>query len=1103
MKPDLLPAFSNWPAGGGETGALIRTHDWAATPLGPIDAWPVALRTLVDLVVHSPIPMLLMWGPELIQLYNDAYATICGPRHPRALGQPTHECWPEVRGFAEPLYARVFAGESVTLARQHLVLQRKGVDEDAWFDSSMSPAYDGAIQGVMATVIEVTDRERVAGDLQLNDERFRAFASASASVVYRMSPDWSEMHQLDGQGVLRDNALSTPDWMGSYVHPEDQPDMHAAIERAVRTRSPFELEHRAPRADGTLGWMRSRAVPLFDEHGAIREWFGAASDITEKKRAAEELRRADQRVAMALDAGAVAGTWYWDVVNDHFTADTRFARCFSLDPLAMRRGVKLAEVVQSIHPDDEARVAGLIGQALAQGGRYRAEYRVRQPDGRYRWIEANGHVAHDQAGRPVTFPGVLVDIEERKRGETRQAALLRLGDRLRLVDNAFEATAIASEIVGDVLGVARAGFGLIDPVAATVDIMPEWCADPGIASVAGLHHFAHYGSYLADLLRGDVVAIADVAHDPRTAATSAALHALDIGALLNVPLMGASGLAGVFLGHHVEPHTWTREEIDFVKGVADRLWAEITRADATQALRALNQRLERQVAETTTDRNRLWNLSQDIMLVARLDGRVMAVNPAWEETLGWTEQELLGAQLGGLIHPEDLPATIDAAAELAATGRLTAYFENRYRHRDGSYRWISWKASQDGELIAAVGRDVTQDKEHAATLLAIEEKLRHSQKMEAVGQLTGGLAHDFNNLLASIGGSLELLALRIKSGDLRELDRFTGIAQSSVRRAAALTHRLLAFSRRQPLDARPSDADRLVAGMLDLVRRTIGPAIVLEVSSEDGLWPILVDPNQLENALLNLCINARDAMPDGGRLRIAMENATVVAADAPRHDLEAGDYVLLSVSDTGTGMTAEVAAKAFDPFFTTKPIGQGTGLGLSMIYGFARQSGGTVLIDSAPGQGTTMRMYLPRCRDAAQRTAEPAVPAIRPVAAGASVLLVDDEAPLRAVMAEALERLGHAITTAGDAAGALRALDAGIPVDLLVTDIGLAGGMNGRQLAEAARAARPALKILFITGYAEARLVEHGSFDANTQVLIKPFELGVLAQRIADMTGQK
>ncbi|RZL89529.1 MAG: response regulator, partial [Variovorax sp.] len=300
------------------------------------------------------------------------------------------------------------------------------------------------------------------------------------------------------------------------------------------------------------------------------------------------------------------------------------------------------------------------------------------------------------------------------------------------------------------------------------------------------------------------------------------------------------------------------------------------------------------------------------------------------------------------------------------------------------------------------------------------------------------------------------------------------------------------------------DPAGLVDGMLDLVRRTIGPAIALEIAHAPGVWPILVDPNQLENALLNLCINARDAMPDGGRLRIALSNAVLDAGQAARSELAAGDYVLLNVSDSGTGMAPEVLAKAFDPFYTTKPIGQGTGLGLSMIYGFARQSGGHVSAESATGRGTAMHMLLPRHLGAAQAApaAPPAPTEACPATAAVRVLLVDDEAPLRGLMAEALSQQGHRVVQAGDAATALRLLGTGAPVDLMVTDIGLAGGMNGRQLAEAARLARPGLKVLFITGYAEARLVERGSFDPGTGLMVKPFQLDALARRVAQMAAQ-
>ena len=525
---------------------------------------------------------------------------------------------------------------------------------------------------------------------------------------------------------------------------------------------------------------------------------------------------------------------------------------------------------------------------------------------------------------------------------------------------------------------------------------------------------------------------------------------------------------------------------------------ELGRRQAAELAR-LNDDLERQVAERTADRNALWQLSADIMLRCRFDGVMVATNPAWLEVLGWEEKELLGTNLFDLLHPEDLEHTRQGAAASSEGARLNR-FENRYRHRDGTYRWISWSTRPAEGLINAVGRDVTFEKEQAATLARTEEALRQSQKMEAVGQLTGGLAHEFNNLLAGISGSLELMATRMAQGRLTELDRYMGAAQGASKRAAALTHRLLAFSRRQTLDPRPTDVNRLVSGMEDLVRRTVGPGIGVEAVAASGLWPTLVDPPQLENALLNLCINARDAMPDGGRLTIETGNRQMDRRAAAEHDIAPGQYISLCVSDTGSGMTPDVVAKAFDPFFTTKPIGQGTGLGLSMIYGFARQSGGHVRIYSEPGQGSTICIYLPRL--AGQADMQEPLPELAdaPRAVdGETVLIVDDEPTVRMLVTEVLGELGYSAAEAADGPSGLRVLRSDVRIDLLVTDVGLPGGMNGRQMADAARETRPGLKVLFITGYAENAAVGNGNLAPGMEVLTKPFAMEALATRIKEM----
>ncbi len=409
-------------------------------------------------------------------------------------------------------------------------------------------------------------------------------------------------------------------------------------------------------------------------------------------------------------------------------------------------------------------------------------------------------------------------------------------------------------------------------------------------------------------------------------------------------------------------------------------------------------------------------------------------------------------------------------------------------------------AGPDGDrLIAASLRDVTEAEKR-------EEQLRQSQKMEAVGQLTGGLAHDFNNLLTGITGSLELLRTRIAQNRIGELDRYLDIAQTAADRAAALTHRLLAFSRRQTLDPRSTEVDRVVAGMEELIRRTMGPEIGIEATVEVGLWATLVDANQLENALLNLCINARDAMPSGGRLAIAVSNVvveTITSASAesaalvdPSGDLPPGNYVRLRVTDNGAGMTPDVMARAFDPFFTTKPIGQGTGLGLSMTYGFVRQSGGHVQIVSVPGEGTAISLYLPR-HHALPADAVPALVADPGTATrGETVLVVDDEQAIRTIAVEVLEELGYRTLEAEDAAGGLALLQSNARIDLLVSDVGLPNGMNGRQLADAARLLRPGLNVLFITGYAESTVLGQGGLPHGMQVLTKPFTMDRLTSRV-------
>ena len=480
-------------------------------------------------------------------------------------------------------------------------------------------------------------------------------------------------------------------------------------------------------------------------------------------------------------------------------------------------------------------------------------------------------------------------------------------------------------------------------------------------------------------------------------------------------------------------------------------------------------------------------------------GYLASFNPAWSRTLGWSEAELLNRTSEWLEHPDDDGITRAEVKKLGA-GETTIRFESRFRHKDGSYRWLSWMGVSDKDRNYAVARDVTAEKAAAERLKVTEDALLQSRKMEAVGQLTGGIAHDFNNLLTGIVGSLDLMRTRLAQGRTENVTRYIDAAMTSANRAAALTHRLLAFARRQPLIPKGVDANALVVSLEDLLRRTIGEAIDLRVLASDNLWTTLCDPNQLESALLNLTINARDAMPDGGKLTITTANARVGEVHAEAPALAPGDYIRIEVADTGTGMSAEVVARAFDPFFTTKPIGQGTGLGLSMIYGFARQSNGHVLIESKPGRGTAIKLYLPRHKGHAAAEHAASIEADEHAATGETVLVVEDEPVVRGVIVEMLQDQGYRTLEATDGPSGLRILRTEKRIDLLITDVGLPG-MNGRQLADQARESRADLKILFITGYAESVAIADGFLQPGMEMITKPFDLDNLSRRVRAMVS--
>jgi PAS domain S-box-containing protein len=628
---------------------------------------------------------------------------------------------------------------------------------------------------------------------------------------------------------------------------------------------------------------------------------------------------------------------------------------------------------------------------------------------------------------------------------------------------------------------------------------------------------AQFGAFDPTFRGEHVVRIDDVLAHPDYG-KSAPFHGMPEGHLpvrsyLAVPVIGLEGKVhgGLFFGHST-PGTFTHRDELMVGGIAAQASIAMENAhlfreseQAQQQLQQLNEELEARVAERTNDLRRSELQFRELVsavidyaiYMLDVDGHIVSWNAGAERIKGYSKNEVVGKHFSMFYTPEDREKRVPWHA-LTVAGTMGKYEAEAWRVRkDGQQFWASVVIdaiyNEAGAVVgfAKVTRDLTERR-------LIEEQLRQSQKMEAIGQLTGGVAHDFNNLLTVIVGNLETIWRHapVDDGKLRRaIDQVTRGAQ----RAVTLTQQLLAFSRRQPLNPKPTDINRLVAGLSDLIRRTIGENIAVETVLAGGLWRVEIDAHQLESALLNLAVNARDAMPTGGKLTIETANAHLDDGYAGRYpELQAGQYVVLCVTDTGTGMSADVIARAFEPFYTTKPIGQGTGLGLSQVYGFVKQSGGHVKLYSEVEQGTTVKIYLPRM--SAEIEEEPELPFTLLPTGGKHevVLVVEDDEDVRLFTTENLRELGFSVVEASDGPSALKQLEQHPEVQLIFTDVGLPG-MNGAQLVAAARALRPDIKVLFTTGYARNAIVHQGRLDPGVELITKPFTRIQLASRIRDV----
>lgn len=753
----------------------------------------------------------------------------------------------------------------------------------------------------------------------------------------------------------------------------------------------------------------------------------------------------------------------------------------------MKEGDTLGHTLREMIPGVPGQIMDAFAQVVETGEPTQFEFAVSGP--KEAWYEARAR--KDGADRMMAM---FLDVTARKAAETelwegqhRKNFLLSLGDRMRELHHQKEIELAACEGLGQHMSLGLVAVLDLADDAQAPTLSSCWRSEADRATQQELAT-EQLGDEFKDAVRKGRSAylqplVAEPGGDVRPSAIVVPLRrwGRQGGALLVRPLGSSRLRAG---------------DVAFIEEVAERLCDAVERS---QYARTLEQRVEHAIAE----RDRIWRLSPELLAVVDGKERFVSVNPAVRPILGWSPEQFLSMGLNELIHPDDQAATRAMMAQASSGDPAYAvkHMENRLLKRDGSYRWITWSMSWSQDSLYMTGRDDTDLKVQAETLRETEQALRQSQKMEAVGRLTGGIAHDFNNMLQGITGALYLIQRKLAAGTPEQAQRFINVAMDSANRAAHLTQRLLTFSRRQPIDPKPFGVALALQSMVDLFHRYTGERVRLRFDLDPALWTVRCDRNQFENALLNLVINACDAMPNGGALTISAMNTPLDETQLRAFPgVKPGEFVEVSVVDEGCGMPPDVLAHAFDPFFTTKPLGEGTGLGLSMIYGFAKQAGGMATLESVVGLGTTVKLFLPRYDGAPD--AAPGDEAVMPQAAEDGrqfvIVVVEDDDNVREMVNESLRDLGMQVLTAADGEAGLELVLGTADIDLLVTDVGLPA-LNGRQLADAARAAHPGLKVLLMTGYAESAARDGGFLERGIELIVKPFSLDVLGERVQRM----
>ena len=748
----------------------------------------------------------------------------------------------------------------------------------------------------------------------------------------------------------------------------------------------------------------------------------------------------------------------------------------------------------TIHPDDAAAISKSMGEALATRTSVTVNGRYRNSQGEYRVLQTNARPRFSSTGEWLGMIGVNVDVTEQQEAQHRTAADLSAMTRLQNVgslcareghdqDRCFSAIVDAAIAI---TGAPRGSLQLLDPRSGALKIVAQHGhGESFLKFFASVQYNAPITAAAA--MRAKIrIVVEDVTkseiYDQRMVEVL-----LDAGvrAVQATPLIDADGqVFGVIATHFAEPHRPQDNELRFIDLLARQAADYLSRIAAEDALRKLQSSLEAEIETRTRERDRIWNVSEDLLGVSNFQGHFLSINPAWRKTLGWSDAEVLSFHVDELRHPDDA-AQSQAGLEQLACGIPTVRMENRFRHKDGSWRWIAWTMTADNGLIYVAGRHVTADKEAAGALQRAQEQLANAQKMEALGQLTGGVAHDFNNIMMIVSGYAQSLKKRIKEpNNVRALQAI----EAAVARGESLTRQLLSFSRHQPLNPTVLHPAEAIKAIQDVLSGSTTGKIELSVEVPTDSWLICVDKSEFELALVNIALNARDAMPSGGQLTISCENQTLRESSSP--DGLSGDFVAFKIGDTGCGIPTSLLRKVFDPFFTTKEPEKGTGLGLSQVYGFSRRSGGTVLVDSEVERGTTVTVYLPRSHEPVRSASREELPESAEQR-DEIILVVEDNAEVRAVATTLLHELGYRTIEAESAPSALEELDSGVHVDLVFSDIVLPGSVDGISLAQEISTRFPGIPILLTTGYARRMDAE-----LKHQVLRKPYDILALDRAV-------